>query len=417
MKFQPLVVALAATVAIGLGHGTDGRPAWMGSALAQVKVSAEVGKHLRDVQGLLKGGKYAEALNKLRDAEAVGSRTADENALIERMRFAGAQGAGQPDTMVRAFETLKGSGRLSGAENLQYMEAIAGTFARANQHAKALNWTQRYFADGGNSAGMRQLQTASQFNSGDMGAIIKQTQAEILAAEKAGQAPARDKINLLLSAAARAKDGNAEAFGIERMLNHYPSREYWADAISRTQTRKGFADRYNLDILRLRLATGTLRNAGDYMELAQLSAGTGFADEGAKVVEAGFAAGVLGQGQDAARHQRLKDFMAGKVKESQAGFNAARVEAESRKDGNALIPLGLRLAQSGDPKGGAAMIEAGIAKGQLKREDDAKLYLGLAYFLGGDTAKAQAAWRAVKSSDGAADIARLWVVHSRQAKR
>ena len=37
-------------------------------------------------------------------------------------------GANEPDTMVRSFETLKGAGKLSQAQQLQYMEAIAGTY-------------------------------------------------------------------------------------------------------------------------------------------------------------------------------------------------------------------------------------------------------------------------------------------------
>ncbi len=416
MKLKTLVAAMAGAVALTLGQAPDGALGFA-SAAAQEKVGAEVGKHLKDVQALLKGGKYREALAKLRDAEAVGNRNAGENAIIEQMRFAGAQGAGDPDTMVRAFETLKSAGRLGGAQNLQYLEAIAGTYSRLNQHPKALTWANRYFAEGGNSGAMKQVQTAAQFYSGDMGAIIKSTAAEIAATEKAGGVPTKDKLNLLLTAATRAKDGNTEALAAEKLLNYYPSKEQWADALSRVQSRKGFADRFTLDILRLRLVSGNMRGEGDYMELAQLAGGNGFPDEGMRAVDAGFAAGVLGQGKDAARHQRLKDFMAKKVADAKAGFAAAEAAARDTKDGNGLIPLGLQLAQRGEGKKGAAMIEEGIAKGNLKREDDAKLYLGMAYFLAGDSAKAQSTWRGVKGTDGSGDLARLWAIHAKQAKK
>ncbi len=153
------------------------------------------------------------------------------------------------------------------------------------------------------------------------------------------------------------------------------------------------------------------------MELAQLAGGNGFPDEGMKAVEAGFAAGLLGQGKDAARHQRLKDFMAKKVADAKAGFAAAEAAARDTKDGNGLIPLGLQLAQRGEGKKGVAMIEEGIAKGNLKREDDAKLYLGMAHLLAGDNAKAQSTWRGVKGPDGSADLARLWAVHAKQSKK
>jgi len=416
MKLKTLAAAMAGALALMLGQAPDGALGWA-TASAQEKVSAEVGKHLKDVQGLLKGGKYREALAKLRDAEAVGNRNAGENAIIEQMRFAGAQGAGEPETMVRAFEALKSAGRLGGAQNLQYLEAIAGTYSRLNQHPKALTWANRYFAEGGNSGAMKQVQTAAQFYSGDMGAIIKSTAAEIAATEKAGGVPSKDKLNLLLTAATRAKDGNTEAMAAEKLLTYYPSKEQWADALARVQSRKTFAARFGLDILRLRLVSGNMRGEADYMELAQLAGGNGFPDEGMKAVEAGFAAGLLGQGKDAARHQRLKDFMAKKVADAKAGLAAAEAAARETKDGNGLIPLGLQLAQRGEGKRGVAMIEEGIAKGNLKREDDAKLYLGMAHLLAGDAAKAQSTWRSVKGSDGSSDLARLWAIHARQAKK
>lgn len=418
MKLKTLAACMVAVLGLSLGAGGEGGLSLIGAAQAQAKVSAELGKHLTAVQGLLKGGKYKEALAKLRDAEGVANRSADENALIERMRFAGAQGAAEPDTMVRAYEALKAAGKLGGSENLQYLEAIAGTYGRINANAQALNWANRYFKEGGSSAAMKAIQTRAQFLSGDMGAVIKDTLAEISAAEKAGQAPSKEKLGLLMSAAEKAKDQNAYGLGVEKLLTYYPSKEVWAAAISGIQQKKGFSDRLVLDVFRLRLATGNMRGEPDYMDMSQTAAQAGFADEGMKVVEAGYAAGVLGQGKDADRHKRLKDFMTKRVaavKDAHAAAVAAAKEVKS--DGNALIPLGLAQAQRGDVKGGIALIEEGIAKGNLKREDDAKLYLGLAHFMGGETAKAQAAWRGIKGSDGVGEIARLWLIHSRSAKK
>ena len=82
-----------------------------------------------------------------------------------------------------------------------------------------------------------------------------------------------------------------------------------------------------------------------------------------------------------------------------------------------FIPLGLYLAQAGKAKEGVALIQEGIEKGQLKREDDAKLALGLAQFWAGDHSKAIATWRGVKGTDGVADVARLWSIYARSAKK
>ncbi|MBB5203839.1 hypothetical protein HNQ51_001132 [Inhella inkyongensis] len=415
MKLNTLVACMVGVMALSLGTGSEGSLGFS-SAAAQEAVRPEIGKHLKDVQAMLKAAKYREALAKLREAEAVGGRTAGENVLIERLRLAAAQGAGDGDSMVRAYEALKAAGKVGGGENLQYLEAIAGTYSRVNENAKALTWANRYFKEGGNSAAMKAVVTRSQFMSGDMGAIIKDTVAEIHADEKAGRAPSKEKLGLLMSAAERAKDSNAYSLGLEKLLQYYPGKDVWAAAISGAQQKKGFSDRYVLDLFRLRFLSGNMRGEADYMDYSQMAAQAGFADEGLKAVEAGYAAGVLGQGASAERHKRLKDFMLKRVADAKAGFAAAEAAAKDPRDGNALIPLGLALAQRGDAKGGVKLIELGIEKGNLKNEDAAKLALGQAQLLAGEMSKAVASFRGVKGTDGSAEVARLFSIHARSKK-
>jgi Tfp pilus assembly protein PilF len=54
-------------------------------------------------------------------------------------------------------------------------------------------------------------------------------------------------------------------------------------------------------------------------------------------------------------------------------------------------------------------MQKGIAKGGFKRKDDANLHLGIAYLRAGQRAKATQAFKSVSGTDGAADLARLWM--------
>ncbi|MBY0236595.1 MAG: hypothetical protein K2W93_16565, partial [Burkholderiaceae bacterium] len=87
------------------------------------------------------------------------------------------------------------------------------------------------------------------------------------------------------------------------------------------------------------------------------------------------------------------------------------------KDGNAQISLGLAYAFQGAAAKGAKIIAEGIEKGNLKRPEDAKLYLGLAQSMAGEGSKATATWRTVKGADGSAELARLWIIQTRGGKR
>ena len=201
MKFKTLTAVAFGTAAFLFSMAPTGQ---IGLAAAQAQtesVRPEVGKLLREASALIKSGKYKDALAKVRDADAVGSRTASENYAIEGMRIAAASGAGDADSMVKAFESMKATGRLGQAAQLNMIESIAGTYLRNKDHVKALSWAQRYFKEGGNSATMKQVLTNAQYLSGDMAAIIRETTEGVTADEKAGRTPPADKLNLLLNAA------------------------------------------------------------------------------------------------------------------------------------------------------------------------------------------------------------------------
>ncbi|MFN3302970.1 MAG: hypothetical protein ACK44A_04540 [Roseateles sp.] len=412
--FKTVVAVAVGALALSL-NGAPGAEFGFSRAQAQETVRKEVGAPLTEATKLYKAGKFKEALAKLRDAEAVGGRTAAENNAIEGVRFSVAMGANEPDTMVRSFEALKAAGKLGQPQQLQYMEAIAGTYLRGGNATKALEWANKYFAAGGNSPSVKQVQQQAQFKTGDVTGFLKDTLAEVQSDEKAGRVPAKEKLTNLLWAAQKKGDASAEALATEKLLNYYPEPKLWAQILGGLPEKKGFdGSRYALDLYRLRLVTGNMRDANDYMEMAQLAAQAGYPEEGKQVVDKGFAANVLGQGAEGARHKRLADLMVKKIGEAKAGAAANEKAAEEAKDGNLFVTLGLANAFGGNAKKGISQIEQGIAKGNLKRPEDAKLYLGLAHYLAGDNAKAVAAWRSVKGTEGAADIARLWIIQSRK---
>ncbi|MDP3669948.1 MAG: hypothetical protein Q8R69_09720 [Telluria sp.] len=396
---------LVAAVVVGLS---------IGSAQAQGGLRPEVGKPLQAAQDLVKAGKYREALAKVRELDAVGGKSAAETNTIERMRLAAASGAGDADTAARAFDVI--SATVAGPDKLRMIESIAGTYYRAKEYAKAMQWYQRYFREGGTSGANRTLLIQTQYLSGDFAGASKELMAEIQAAEKNGTAPAEERINLLMNAAVRQKDIASETFALERLVSYYPKKEYWVTLLNRLQRKPNFSDRLVLDTYRLSLATGSMSTANDYMELAQLTVQAGFPAEGKKVVEKGFASGLLGVGAEAERHKRLRDLVDKKAAETAAAQPEEEKQALAAKDGNALVNVGMGLVFNGQAAKGLQMMQQGIAKGGLKRPEDAKLHLGIAQIAAGDNAKAQATLRTVAGTDGTADLARLWALYARRAK-
>ena len=401
------VFAAAALLAAGLVTA--------GGSPAQEALRPEIGRPLQAAQELIKGGRYREALAKVRDAEAVGARNANETYLIERMRLAAASGAGDADTAARSFEALSGSGRIAPAEKLRMIESIATGYYRAQQYAKAMQWTQRYLREGGTNSAMRTMLIQSQYLSGDFAGAAKELMTEIQGAERAGATPAEDRLKLLLNAAAKQGDNNAYVYAMEKLVTYYPKKEYWVDLLSRMQRKANFSDRLSLDAYRLSLATGSMTSASDFMEMAQLALQAELPSEGKQVVEKGFASGVLGTGPQAERHKRLRDLVDKRLAEDKAKRAEEEREAAAEKSGDALVSVGMNLVYGGQAAKGVQLIQQGIAKGGLKRPEDAKLHLGIAQLAAGEKAKAQATFRTVQGNDGTADLARLWSLYARRS--
>lgn len=400
-QFQRMMVAAAAALVFGTAHG-------------QSAMRPEIGKPLQAAEALIKGGKYREALSKVREADAVGGKTASENLMVERMRLAAASGAGDADTAAKAFETVGASA--GGADKLRMIESIAGSYYRAKEYSKAQQWYARYFREGGTSSANRTLMIQTQYLSGDLAGASKELMAEIQAAERNGATPAEDRINLLMNAAVRQKDVASEAFALERLVMYYPKKEYWVSLLSRLQRKPNFSDRLSLDTYRLSLATGSMTAANDYSEMAQLALQAGSGAEAKQVIDKGFAAGALGTGPEAERHKRLRDLVNKRIEEAKKTAADDEKQALAAKDGNDLVTIGMNQVYEGKKAQGLQLMQQGIAKGGLKRPEDAKLHLAIAQLAAGENAKAQATLKTVSGADGTADLARLWALYARRAK-
>jgi len=399
-QMNRLIAAVAAVLVFGAAHGQGVRP--------------ELGKPMQAAQELIKAGKFRDALAKVHEADAIGGKSPAENLLVERMRLAAASGAGDADTAAKAFETVGASA--GGADKLRMIESIAGTYYRAKDYAKAQQWYQRYFREGGTNSANRTLMIQTQYLSGDLAGVSKELMADIQGAERSGATPSEDRINMLMNAAIKQHDVSSEAFALERLVMYYPKKEYWVTLLSRLQRKPGFSDRLALDTYRLSLATGSMTAGADFSEMAQLALQAGSGAEAKQVVDKGFAAGALGTGPEADRSKRLRDLIAKRVDEAKKTAADDEKAALAAKDGNDLVTIGLNQVFEGQKAKGVQLMQQGIAKGGLKRPEDAKLHLAIGQLMAGESGKAQATLKTVSGNDGTSDLARLWSLYARRAK-
>ena len=383
-----------------------------GVAWAQAKgegVRPEVGKPLQAAQALVKQRKGREAMAEIAKAEAVPNRTAYENQVIAQMKAAAASAAGDNDATIRNNEALLG--KVSGREALPLIQGIAVAHYNKKEYAEAAKWTQRYFKEGGNDPSMRSVLLQSYYLGNDCGSVNKLLGS--VAAEESTRKPSEEELQILANCYLRQKDTGGYVSAIEKLVVYYPKKEYWTDLLARVQKKPGFSDRLALHVFRLRLETGNLTKTDDYMEMAQLALQAGYPAEAKRIVDKGYEVKALGTGNQADRHQRLRDLVNKSVEESNKVRAKEEQEAMAAKEGNDLVKIGMNYVFEGKADKGISLMEQGIKKGGLKRPEDAKLTLGYAQVHAGQRARGVQTLRTVQGNDGAADIARLWVLHSR----
>ena len=398
-------IALAAASALAQEPGAGGQT-----------VRPEVGKPIQSAIELLKSKKGKEALTKVREAQAVADRTPYENYVVERVLGQAAAAAGEPSIAARAFENVATSPASPEGERRQFLAAAASQYYLMKNYAKTAELAARYFRDGGTEKSVRTIYVQALYLGNDFASAAKELMKDVEAEERDGKAPAEEQLQLLANSCSQIKDAACYGKAMEMLAAHYPKRDYWLSVIYSIATRPGFSERLALDVARIKIETGTMRSADEYLDAAQLALQDGFPMEAVRIIDKGYASGILGTGPEAARHKRLKDMAAKNLAEDKKALARDDSQSVAGKDGRALFNEGFNYVLLGKPEQGLALMEKGIRDAKaFRRLEHAKLQLGYAYHLAGQNQKAVQILKTVQGADGAAALARLWVIRLSRA--
>jgi len=382
------------------------------AGLAQVQlahaVSAAVAKPLKEASELVRAGKAKEALAKLTGVTGAGP---EDTYMIARIRGAAYQSMHADGEAAQQYEAAFATGHVPPSEAGRLATTVAGIYAQQHSNAKAMQWVEKAKAAGYSGSDLRQIQDYVQGNSGDYGQIARDNAAKVQAAEAAGRRPDEDDLLRLADAYRHTNNKAGDLQVKEKLVLNFPSnKQYSGIYLADLPGKAGFSARFSLDLLRLRLASGNLTAAADYMEMAQLLLQAQLPAEAKMVLDKGYAAGVLGTGAEASRQQRLRDLVNKSATDAAASLAKRTAEAKTGKTGDDLVQIGAEYASMGKYDEGLALIQEGIAKDKLKHPEDAKLRLGMALLQSGKgKAAAAKTLRTVQGSDGAPEIARLYV--------
>lgn len=404
--------------------GLNAAPALMHGAHAQNKDAApaaapadavrpELFKLLdpAQIKPLMDAKNYGEIQNRVTQAEAVPNRTPYEDYVLNRMKLTLATSTNNDAMATQALEAILATGKLPEADKANFTQALATYYYNAKNYPKAIELYKQIQASGKATDAINSAMIRSYYLSGDYATALKLQGPVLDAMEKAGKTPTQEDLRLYASAANKAKDDAAYLNGLEKLASFYPSDDFWTDLISRGIVRKpGFQEANVTNVLRLQFAAVKQLSPEGYTELAELALKDGFPTEAKKVVDAGFAAGVLGTGSGAAQHRQLRDRATKGAADDAKNIAAGEASAGKAKNGAGLVNLGWAYVTMDQFDKGIGFIEQGIAKGGLKSPDEAKLRLGMAYARAGKKDQAIQTFQTVKAGGGLSDTAKYWIL-------
>lgn len=342
-------------------------------------VRPEIGNPLLEAQRLLIEKNNKAAAEKVAAAEAVADKTPYELHILARVKGALATAMGDADLAVQQYELASQGPWLKQADKVARLQAIVALYYNAKNYVKAIEWIEKYQQAGGADPAMNMVLAQSYYLKADYANAAKALDAEVGKAISAGKVPDEMQLKLLTDSRMRLKDEVGSAKALETMVQYYPSQATWRSLIARLWAKPELAPRLQMDVFRLQMATAGLADDADYTEMATLALQEGSAIEASKVLEQGYAAGVLVAGDKAGELQRLTDKAGKSATEDRNSLEKDVARAKTLPDGFAMFNYGFNMFQLGQTERGVAQMEQALAKGIARNSDLAKLRLVSVY--------------------------------------
>ena len=371
-------------------------------------VSKGVAKTLAAAQTASKSRRWGECLGKLREAEGSGGLSSYDQFVINELRGFCALSSGDTGTAIRAYETNLGSQYASnkGAR----VKALMQLHYNARNYPRAIEYGRQAQKGGFADGDVNTLMAQSFYQQGDFKATRAFTADLISQAERRGQAPRQNYLQLNLNSCIKLKDTACETAGFEKLVTYYPNPEGWASLMQ--SLLKGGPDVTQLNAFRLASEVGALSRGSDYTEHAQLALERGLPGEALSVMETAFARKVFTEQRDIDRNTRLLNTAKTRVAADKAGLAAADRAAAAGASGDDDLRVAQAFMSYGQNAQAVAAAERAVRKNNGKTPGEAQLVLGLAQLKAGNKAAASKSFKAVKGDPSLERVAKLWALRA-----
>lgn len=381
-----------------------------GVAVAHAKdiVSNKMAVPLKKAEQLMKQGKYTQADEAIKEAQAIPNASAYERDIITQLQIAIASKQNKVDEALAGYSHLLSSTRLSKAQRIQTIMAQASMAYRARKYPDTVKYIQQYFKAGGDNPHMQTLLIQSYFLSNDYKSALAEQQKQIDAELKAGSIPAETQWQFMANCQEKLGDKDGLRHSYMQLALHYSKPEYWSRVMSSLIATKGMSPAVQLEVWNFRAKTGLLTTADQYMTMAEIAVQAGYPYM-AKQVMADIHSKNLFEKSDQKRVLRFEEYLGKLIEKAKAEYPAKLAQAQKDSSGDALFALGYDQYWNGQVTEGPKMMQAALAK-PMSNHTLALLQYAVAEQNMGEKKKAITTLKTITGKGVPVELASLWLM-------
>ncbi len=377
--------------------------------------SPKVGKPLHEAQEDIKAKKYAEALGKIKEAQAVDKKTPyDEHVINDLLAFVLIKTNDLPGA-AKAMEAEIDDGMTPAGDVPQKVKALAEIHYQLKNYDKAIEFGNRAVKGGFADEGIKTIVGQSYYLKGDYKSTQKYEDNLVDQEVKAGETPKNEQLMLLYSACQKANDDACTEKALEKMVTYYPKPESWAQLLFNVRRQVSGNEANLMETYRLMFDTDVLKDPGDYSEMAGLCLDGGSPGEAQKVLQRGLDRNAFNDQRTKDRAQRMLEAAKKRAASDQGALVKLEQEANGAATGDKNAAVGRAYLGYEQYDKAIDQLQKALSKGVSKDEPRDRLLLGVAQLKGGHKDDAIKTFKSVKGDPALERLAGLWVLHSKSA--
>jgi hypothetical protein len=408
MRNRTKVVALFASLLLGVSlyiapASADQQPG--------PTVSKALAKPLKAANEAMQARNWDAALTNIKEAQsAAGEKSPYDNFVINQMLgFIYAQKQDYASA-APALEAAAQSQYATPEQQKGWLRAVMGSYFAQKNYAKTVEIGELAVKRGLNDTDTYTTIADSQSKLGNW----KDAAATIQQVVDHQSKPDKKLLEFQWNCYVKVNDSADAGKVIEKLVSYYPEPDYWLNALA-PLSRMDIKDaQLQLNVYRLMNDVGVLKRSSDYAEMAELALDQGYPGEAQAILEKAFAQKVFTEQRDKDRYQHLLDGVKQRATADLAQLGSRENDAAAAPSGDGYMRIGAAYLSYGQNDKALAAINKGIAKGNLKSPDDARLLLGIAKLRAKNATDAERDFDKVSASSNVAyaRLGRLWALHA-----